>query len=288
MIQKATGISVSPTSATLYIGRTLDITATVTPTTTSNKTVTWSSSNTAIATVDNNGKVTPKAAGTVTITATTTDGSNLSDSCLVTINSNPIIQTVTLESKDINSLTINAKGIDADEDKLTYELYVSTSQTGGFTKKATSIPTNSGIEVSLTANGLSEYTEYYYYVTVSDGKGTPVQSNIQGPVRTYCPGNGYTCEGGYDYHECPFCSSGIDYRYDEDAFVDDECPDCGYTLVRPRAVCHDKNNCGKEFNRIYKCNNCEYRTHLIRCKHGFNSPHEHCIHGYSFEHDTER
>ena len=68
-------------------------------------------------------------------------------------------------------------------------------------KKATSPATNSGNSVSLTANTLNEYTNYYYYVTVSDGKGNPVQGGVQGPIRTYCPGNTYTCEGPFSTSE---------------------------------------------------------------------------------------
>ena len=50
-----------------------------------NTAVTWTSSNTAVATVDQNGKVTSVTAGTATITATATDGSNVSGSCTVTV-----------------------------------------------------------------------------------------------------------------------------------------------------------------------------------------------------------
>ena len=50
-----------------------------------NTAVTWKSSNTAVATVDQNGKVTSVTAGIATITATATDGSNVSGSCKVTV-----------------------------------------------------------------------------------------------------------------------------------------------------------------------------------------------------------
>ena len=50
-----------------------------------NTSVTWKSSNTAVATVDQNGKVTSVTAGTATITATATDGSNVSGKCTVTV-----------------------------------------------------------------------------------------------------------------------------------------------------------------------------------------------------------
>ena len=49
--------------------------------------VAWSSSNPAVATVDDSGLVTAHSVGTATITAMTTDGSNLSASCVVTVKS---------------------------------------------------------------------------------------------------------------------------------------------------------------------------------------------------------
>ncbi len=63
------GISLSQTSATLVEGESLTLTATVTPADATDKTVTWSSSNTAVATVDANGVVKAIAPGAAVITA---------------------------------------------------------------------------------------------------------------------------------------------------------------------------------------------------------------------------
>ena len=83
--QLATSITLSQTTASIIVDRTLQLTATITPTNTNNKSVTWASNNTNIATVDYTGLVTAKAVGTATITATTADGTNLSASCQVTV-----------------------------------------------------------------------------------------------------------------------------------------------------------------------------------------------------------
>lgn len=85
VLQPVTSISLSQTSATVFKGNTLQLTATVLPSTASNKVLLWESSNTSVATVDQNGKVTAKAVGNTTITATTTDGSNISASCEVCV-----------------------------------------------------------------------------------------------------------------------------------------------------------------------------------------------------------
>ncbi len=81
-IIEAAGISLDVTEKTLTEGDTFTITATIDPETTTDKTVTWSSSNTEVATVDN-GKVTAIAPGTATITASTTNG--LTAQCNVTV-----------------------------------------------------------------------------------------------------------------------------------------------------------------------------------------------------------
>ena len=69
-----TGVSVSPTSATISVNGTQQLSATVSPSDATNKSVTWSSSNTSVATVSSSGLVTGKTAGTATITVTTNDG----------------------------------------------------------------------------------------------------------------------------------------------------------------------------------------------------------------------
>lgn len=70
-----TGVSVSPGTSTVIVNATQQLTATVAPSNASNKTVTWSSNNNAVATVNNNGLVTGISSGTALITVTTQDGS---------------------------------------------------------------------------------------------------------------------------------------------------------------------------------------------------------------------
>ena len=81
-----TGVLLDKDTLTLSITDTPQtLTYTISPSNATNKSVTWLSSNTSIATVDQNGKVTPKSKGTTTITIKTEDGEYI-DSCLVTIN----------------------------------------------------------------------------------------------------------------------------------------------------------------------------------------------------------
>ena len=77
----ATRISLNQNSASLTVGQSLSLVATILPSSTSNKNVTWQSNNSNCASVSTDGIVYANASGTAKITATTTDGTNLSASC---------------------------------------------------------------------------------------------------------------------------------------------------------------------------------------------------------------
>ena len=85
-IVAATGVSLNKATTTLIVGGSETLIATVTPDDATNKAVTLSSSNPAVATVDQSGKVTAVAARTAIVTVTTVDGGKTA-SCTVTVNS---------------------------------------------------------------------------------------------------------------------------------------------------------------------------------------------------------
>lgn len=78
------GVTVSPATATINAGESVQLTASVTPSNATNKNVTWSSSNSSIASVSSAGLVTAMSAGSATVTATTVDG-NKTATCSVTV-----------------------------------------------------------------------------------------------------------------------------------------------------------------------------------------------------------
>ena len=91
----ATSISLNMTEVSLKATETVTLVAKVLPELATNKTITWKSSNNDVAIVDENGKVTAIATGEATITATTTDGSNLSASANIVVNPT-IAESITL------------------------------------------------------------------------------------------------------------------------------------------------------------------------------------------------
>lgn len=82
---KVTSIRISKTSAKLNKNDTLRLTVTVLPANAANPAVTWSSSNTRVATVDQNGRVTAKGIGETIITAAAKDGSQVTGTCKITV-----------------------------------------------------------------------------------------------------------------------------------------------------------------------------------------------------------
>ncbi|NBK79664.1 hypothetical protein D5272_13985 [bacterium D16-76] len=82
-----TGVTLNKTSTTLTVGGSERLTATVAPSDATDKSVTWASSNTAVATVDSSGNVTAIGSGSATITVTTADGAKTA-TCTVTVRTN--------------------------------------------------------------------------------------------------------------------------------------------------------------------------------------------------------
>jgi hypothetical protein len=78
-------VTITPNTLDLYKGNTASLTAKVLPLTASDRTVSWSSANTSVATVDQTGHVTAVAAGTTTIRATANGDTSKFGECTVNV-----------------------------------------------------------------------------------------------------------------------------------------------------------------------------------------------------------
>lgn len=110
-------ISLDTTEATIKIGGNIQLTATVTPDNATNKNVSWESSNTAVATVDDNGYVTAKSEGPTTITATTEDGGKTATATItvekeITDNQGPTIVSIKGEKDSEGNYKVIIKATD--------------------------------------------------------------------------------------------------------------------------------------------------------------------------------
>ena len=81
---QVTGVRISPKSAFIGLGRTIQLTASITPSNAANKNLSWSVSDETIISVDGQGTVTGLSGGTATVTVTTEDG-GFSDSAEITV-----------------------------------------------------------------------------------------------------------------------------------------------------------------------------------------------------------
>lgn len=82
---KVSSISISPSSKSLYEGQYIDLTANVSPSNATNKEVKWSSGDSKVATVSNNGRVTAVKVGTTIIKCAAVDGSGKYGECRITV-----------------------------------------------------------------------------------------------------------------------------------------------------------------------------------------------------------
>ena len=94
-------VKLDQTEVTVKKGKTVTLTATVYPSSLEDKSVTWESSNTKVATVTSKGKVKGVKAGTVTITCTS-NATSLSTTCIVTV-----------------TATAGSRSLEGDDDELT-------------------------------------------------------------------------------------------------------------------------------------------------------------------------
>ena len=156
-----TDVSLNKSSLSLQIGGNETLTATVAPDNATNKNITWESSNTAVATV-NNGKVTGVAAGTATITVTTVDG-NKTATCTVTVTAGtPVPDT---------NLTTHVP-----------EIYEAKEIAGGYGG-------------TLTVNSGNEY-EVFYFCKISNAIAVGT-SPISGNIATTTDKKSFEVKGGW-------------------------------------------------------------------------------------------
>lgn len=151
-----TSVSIKPESATLYVGgESLGLQATVLPEDADNKEVVWTSGNTAVATVDAHGVVSPVAEGSAVITATA-KGTDKSASCTVTVTYKEVESvavspsTMTLYIGEKGTLTAQVLPAYAKDKTVTWssadETVATVSQTGEVTAVALGT-----VEISATA-----------------------------------------------------------------------------------------------------------------------------------------
>lgn len=155
-----TSISLNYTSRSLTKGGTVTLKPTITPTTATDKTVKWSSSNTSVATVSTSGVVKAIASGKATITCTANDGSNAKATCVVTVTTPVSGITISSSSEQMKvgeSLTLTAStNSDADNKGISW----SSSNTSVATVSGGLVTAIAEGQVTIKASASSDATKY--------------------------------------------------------------------------------------------------------------------------------
>lgn len=126
-------ITLSNTEATILEGETLQLSATVSPDNATNPSLTWTSSNAEVATVDESGVVTAVSAGGSVITVKANDGSEVQATCQITVEKaivlvNEIVLNVTEKTLNVgDSLQLTATVSPADASDPTFSWSTSDS-----------------------------------------------------------------------------------------------------------------------------------------------------------------
>ena len=166
-IVNVTGISLDKTETTLAVGDGIKLEATIKPDTATDKSITWSSSDKQIASVDGLGNITAITKGSATITATTNDGEKTA-SCKVKV----VDKGVEISKPEVSGITSISAYISGTAKPLDVKIKevgicYSTSPSPTIEDKKITL---SGEEISYTLNELSPNTTYYVriYAIVDD------------------------------------------------------------------------------------------------------------------------
>jgi len=177
-----TGVTLNTSSLSLKTGATGKLVATVAPSNATDKSVSWSSSNTGIATVSN-GTVKAIAVGTATITVKTTDGSHTA-TCSVTVSDD-----VTVSSLDDTLLKVlgNANGdmvIDSKDIKIIQSLAAAGTKVTDSNRLADA--NNDGVidskDVDVVNKIVNKQSTTVYYQELYEGLSSNIES-VEWPMK---------------------------------------------------------------------------------------------------------
>ena len=196
-----TGVSLDSSSAIVKAGKTITLVATISPSNATNKSVTWTSSDTSIATVSA-GVVTGVAAGTATITVKTADG-NKTATCAVTVTNSAGLDENSITYSDLPTSYQTSNTVYTASSGIKFQAYNCANYSSKMQFKASS--------------GYLQNTEALdlYTITINDRESnslTVYGSNTAGSFSTEITGvdDTYNLEG-YNYFKVARTSSGAAY-----------------------------------------------------------------------------
>ena len=164
---KAVSINLNQTELNMKNGNSFTLVAEISPSNTTNKTITYTSADTNVATVDSKGKVVAVADGETTITATTSNG--------VTAQVKVVVSSVGQE-KEIESISLGIKNISLSPGN-SIQLVETYSPSDATVVNLTWTSSNPGV-ASVTNGLVTAISSGTAVITVSNGKGVSATCNV--------------------------------------------------------------------------------------------------------------
>ena len=184
---EVTGVSLNKSTMSLAEGTTGRLTATVKPSDATNDSVTWSSSNTSVATVSSGGTVTAKREGTATITVTTYNGKTAT--CKVTVTPEIKVSSVTvdpssltLEVGDSEYLSASVYPANATDDSVEWESSDTSVATVNSSGKVTAVAPGSARITATSENGRYDYCRVTVKASTKLDFSVPELNHNYGPM----------------------------------------------------------------------------------------------------------
>ena len=170
-------LTLSPETLNLYVSYSEQLNAIITPQDAYTQELRWFSSNENVVTVNSNGVVYGRGLGTATITAVTTDGSNLSASCVVTVTNVPV-----------ESVTLNYSELEMYEGNYTY-LYANVQPSNAMNKTLQWASSNPRV-ATVTNNGRVNALEVgSTIITATSTDGTDITASCRVTVINHTASN---------------------------------------------------------------------------------------------------
>lgn len=174
-------VSLNKSSLSMTAGDTAALTASVSPSNATDKSLAWTSSDSSVVSVNSSGRLTAKKAGKATITVTAKDGTNLSKKCAVTVKAKVTAPkrvgklTSSKSTWTRNSVTLKWSSVSGASG---YRVYKYDRKTKTYKKYKDTTKT------SLKVTGLSAETKYTFKVAAYKKAGGVTKFGTQSPARS--------------------------------------------------------------------------------------------------------
>ena len=181
-----TSVSLDKTSLTLEVGESYTLVVTVSPSNATDKSITWSSTNSSVASVSG-GKVTAKSEGTTTITAEAHNGKTAT--CTVTVNE-PTQEVIEVTSVSLNKTSLTLEIGESETLTATVSPSNATDKSVTWTSSAQSVATVANGKITAIGSGTATIT-----ATTSNGKTAICTVTVNAAVPEITQVEGATIDG---------------------------------------------------------------------------------------------